>query len=181
VILLHLEFLAFKERRLAFRSYSLFALMLASLVTSGCATLSREGEQTIDVVVRDMEGRQVPARCTVINGSAVVSGNAPMFHLPVDRSASDIKIECQPVGGLPVARAVVVSHSVSSLMMVVQPVASTVIDHLSGRMYQYPERIVLVSGRSRVYDSSGDGDVPTVDRAVSLGNVAERPHSTSLR
>lgn len=104
-----------------------------------------------------------------------------MFHLPVDRSGSNLKIECQPDGGLPVARAVLISRSVSNLMVVVQPVASTVIDHLSGRLYDYPTRIVLVSGRSRVFDKSSDGDAPTQDRAVSLGNVAERPHTSSIR
>jgi hypothetical protein len=169
------------ESRLSIRFVSALIALLAALLSSGCATLARDGEQSIDIVVRDMDGRQVAARCSVSNGSSVVTGNAPMFHLPVDRSGSNLKIECQPDGGLPVARAQVISRTVSNLIVVVQPVASTLIDHMTGRLYDYPSRIVLVSGRSRVFDKSTDGDAPTQDRAVSLDSVAERPHASSIR
>ena len=81
----------------------LFIVLFASTL-GGCATLSKDELQPIDVRVFDLDGHQVDASCRLTNGAQTVVGNAPLFRVPVSRSGSDLVIECARPG-TPVARA----------------------------------------------------------------------------
>ena len=143
------------------RLLSLAVLVAAVAGASGCATLTRDGEQRVDIMVRNQDGRPINAKCRVENSSGVIVGNAPLMQVPVDRSGSDLVVECTPFNGAPVARGVAVSRSVTSLALVVQPLAASVIDGMSGRMFDYPSSIVLVSGKLRTFDLSSRTPGPT--------------------
>ena len=91
----------------------LFIVLFASTL-GGCATLSKDELQPIDVRVFDLDGHQVDASCRLTNGAQTVVGNAPLFRVPVSRSGSDLVIECARPG-TPVARAVAVSRSSGAL------------------------------------------------------------------
>ncbi|CAN5264830.1 hypothetical protein BH09PSE6_BH09PSE6_34410 [soil metagenome] len=158
-----------------FRSFA--NLSLAAAITfgaSGCATLMRDGEQKIDIVVHNLDGRAVGAKCRVENSSGVTVGNAPLMQVPIDRSASDLVIECTPFSkSLQVARAPAVSRSVTTFAVVIQPVAASVIDTMSGRMFDYPTKLVLVTGKARTFDLSSNKPGPIEERAIGLSNVAD--------
>jgi hypothetical protein len=151
---------------------SIIAVGLA-LLASGCATLTRDGEQRVDIMVRTMDGRALPSKCRVENSSSVTVGNSPLMQVPVDRSASDLVIECTPFNGSPVARATAVSRSSTMLAVVIQPVAATLVDTMSGRMFDYPRKIVLVSGKARTFDMSSASIDPIDEKPIGLNNVAD--------
>lgn len=146
------------------------AVVASGMLLSGCATLTKESRQTIDVQVFDSNGRAVSnAVCRLDNSSEALFGNSPLIRVTVERSVSDLIIECRKTG-LPPARAIAVSGQTTGLVMALQPVATTVIDHLTGRMYDYPKTIRLVVGRERVYVHGKE--VPVSDEPLSLETLA---------
>jgi len=130
----------------------LAVLALAGL--NGCATVSRESSQQVNIVMQDQQGSAIyGARCRVEHSGGILVGNSPMMRVPVSRSGSPLVVECvKPGAGL--ARSL--AHSKSSgnqLMMLIQPLAGTAIDHMSGRIYDYPATITLVLGQEVVWDA----------------------------
>ncbi|MFN7667540.1 MAG: hypothetical protein ACK5OT_03285 [Burkholderiales bacterium] len=130
----------------------LAVLALAGL--NGCATVSRESSQHVNIVMQDQQGSAIHgARCRVEHSGGILVGNSPMMRVPVSRSGSPLVVECvKPGAGL--ARSL--AHSKSSgnqLMMLIQPLAGTAIDHMSGRIYDYPATITLVLGQEVVWDA----------------------------
>ncbi|CAN5369431.1 hypothetical protein BH10PSE17_BH10PSE17_17970 [soil metagenome] len=143
-------------------------------VASGCATIMRDGEQKVDIMVHNLDGRAIGAKCRVENTSGAVIGNAPMMQVSIDRSASDLVIECVPFNkSLQVARATAVSRSVTTFAVVIQPVAASVMDAMSGRMFDYPTKLILVSGKARTFDLSSNKPGPIGEKAIGLSNVAD--------
>lgn len=137
----------------------------------GCATLSRDETQPVDIRVLGLDGRPVDdAVCHVTNSAQDLSGNSPMLRTDVVRSSSDLVIECRKPG-LPPARATAISRVNSGLMLAVQPMTMSFVDHLTGRMYDYPVRIELVVGKSIVVDRNVDGR-PVMVESLPLGTMA---------
>lgn len=160
-----------------FRSWSV--VLLVALL-AGCATLSKDETQPLDIRVFDLDGRQVDASCRLVNGSQTMVGNAPLFRLPVSRSGSDLVIECTRPG-LPPARAVAVSRSSNAVALVIQPLASTVIDHFSGRIYDYPEHMDLVLGRELVFDRRSPDRLPVSAVPVPISQVAAESRAANAK
>ncbi len=150
------------------------SLILLASALGGCATLSKDESQPVDVRVFDLDGRQVDASCRLVNGALTMVGNAPLFRVPVSRSGSDLVIECARPG-MPVARAVAVSRSSNAVAMVLQPLATTVIDHLTGRVYDYPDQMDLVLGRELVFDRRSDDARPVQSRVIPVSQMAGSP------
>lgn len=149
-------------------------IVILVFALGGCATLSKEDAQVVDVRVFNLEGRQVEASCRMVNGAQTMVGNSPLFRVPVSRSGSDLVIECSRPG-MPPARAVAVSRSSHAIALVVQPFATTMIDHFTGRLYDYPVRMDLVLGRELVFDRRSDDDLPVRSRPVPISHVAGEP------
>lgn len=132
-----------------------FALSLLS----GCATITGDATQFINVQTLDARGNAIEGmRCKATNGSEEYFGNSPMFGLAVRRSSSDLEIRCHR--GALTARATAVSrgNTATDLMKTVLPggTASVVIDHLTGYRYSYPNDVKLRVGQHLVFDASDD-------------------------
>lgn len=150
------------------------ALSLASLALSGCATLTGEPTQRINVQTLDENGRAIEGmHCRVSNGNKVYFGTSPMFGLKVRRSANDLEIACHR--GQLQARATAVSrgNTASALFKAVLPGggAATVIDHVTGYRYAYPLDLQLRVGQHLVFDA-GDDQIGRPSKGVL---VAELP------
>lgn len=156
-----------------------FVIMLA-FALGGCATLSKDESQSVDVRVFDLDGHQVDATCRMTNGAQTMVGNAPLFRVPVARSGSDLIIECSHPG-TPVARAVAVSRSSGAWSVVLQPFATTLIDHLTGRVYDYPVQMDLVLGRELVFDRRSADARPVEAKAIPVSHVASAPAETTVK
>jgi len=138
-----------------------FVILLA-FALGGCATLSKDESQSVDVRVFDLDGHQVDASCRLTNGTQTMVGNAPMFRVPV-------------------ARAVAVSRSSGAWSVVFQPFATTVIDHLTGRIYDYPVQMDLVLGRELVFDRRSTDARPVEAKAIPMSHVASVPADTTVK
>jgi hypothetical protein len=140
------------------RFFCAMAALSGSLL-SGCATLTGEPTQVINVQTFDARGRAIEGmRCKVSNGSLEYFGNSPLFGLSVRRSSSDLEIQCNR--GPLIARATAVSrgNSAAAVMKAVLPggTASTVVDHMTGYRYSYPTDLHLRVGQHLVFDASDD-------------------------
>ena len=134
------------------------AAMAVSLL-SGCATMTGEATQTINVQAFDTRGRAIEGmHCKVTNGSAQYFGNSPLFGLTVRRSSSDLEVLCQR--GPMIARATAVSRGskMGALVKAALPggTASTMIDHMTGYRYSYPTDLQLRVGQHLVFDADDD-------------------------
>jgi hypothetical protein len=137
-------------------------LLAATLLASGCATVTGTATQPVSIHAVDTFDRPVEGmRCRITNAAADYVGSTPMYDVQIRRSASDLQIECRR--GTLLARATAVSRG-SGLLGAVLPggTAAILIDHLSGYRYSYPNTMRLRIGEHLVFD--GDAEPPARGR-----------------
>ena len=123
----------------------------------GCATITGEATQAINIQTVDASGKPVDGMaCRVVNGSAEYMGDTPMFGLRVRKSPTPLIVECKRHGyamarALIISRADLVSGSTAQLLL---PGGSSmlIIDHSSGFMYQSPRWIRPEIGADMIFD-----------------------------
>ena len=134
---------------------------VAALALGGCATVTGEATQAINIQTVDAQGRPVDGMgCRIVNGSAEYMGDTPMFGLRVRRSSTPLVAECKRQG-YPVARALIISRAnlaSGSTAQLLLPGGSSmlVIDHISGYMYQYPRWIRAQVGADMIFDRNDE-------------------------
>ena len=139
----------------------LFFAVAALVSVGGCATMTGEATQAINIQTVDATGRPVDGMaCRIVNGSAEYMGDTPMFGLRVRKSPTPLVVECKRHGyamarALIISRADLASGSTAQLLL---PGGSSmlVIDHLSGFMYQYPRWIRPQVGADMIFDRSDE-------------------------
>ena len=152
----------------ALRLAAVVATAAGALLSTGCATVTREPTQRVSIVAVDAADQPVPGmRCRVTNGAAEYYGDAPMHSVPVRRSFSNLEIECRR--GTQVARGTAISRGGLSLLQGMLPGGSAFIavDHLSGYLYSYPAEVRVRVGEHLVFDISrprGELQADTGDR-----------------
>ena len=144
-----------------------FFVAIAIVGVSGCATITGEATQAINIQTVDANGKPVNGMaCRIVNGSAEYMGDTPMFGLRVRKSPTPLVAECKRQGyamarALIISRADLVSGSTAQLLL---PGGSSmlVIDHISGYMYQYPRWIRAQVGADMIFDRNDErGREPT--------------------
>ena len=143
-------------------------LAVAALVSvSGCATVTGEATQAINIQTVDAKGKPVDGMaCRIVNGSAEYMGDTPMFGLRVRKSPTPLVVECKR-NGYAMARALIISRAdlaSGSTAQLLLPGGSSmlIIDHISGFMYQYPRWIRPQVGADMIFDRSDEkGRDPT--------------------
>ena len=138
------------------------ALLIAfALALSGCATLTGDATQKLDIQTVDKDGRSIDGMsCRASNASADYVGVTPMFDTQVRRSSSALIVECRREG-LPLTRGVIVSRGVNiQPLQLLLPGGTSMmaIDHLSGYMYSYPRWIRMQVGTDMVFDRRDETD-----------------------
>lgn len=135
---------------------------------SGCATVTGDATQAINIQTVDANGRPIEGmKCRIVNGSAEYLGDTPLFGLRVRRSSTPLVAECQRHGyamarALIIPRADLASGSTAQLLL---PGGSSmlIIDHISGFMYHYPRWIRAQAGADMIFDKNDErGREPTV-------------------
>lgn len=144
-----------------------FFVAIAIVGVSGCATITGEATQAINIQTVDANGKPVNGMaCRIVNGSAEYMGDTPMFGLRVRKSPTPLVAECKRQGyamarALIISRADLASGSTAQLLL---PGGSSmlVIDHISGYMYQYPRWIRAQVGADMIFDRNDErGREPT--------------------
>ncbi len=123
----------------------------------GCATITGEATQAINIQTVDANGKPVDGMaCRIVNGSAEYMGDTPLFGLRVRKSPTPLIVECKRHGyamarALIISRADLASGSTAQLLL---PGGSSmlIIDHISGFMYQYPRWIRPQVGTDMIFD-----------------------------
>ena len=155
------------------RVLGLLAVLSAGLLATGCATMTGEPTQVINVQTLDAQGHAVEGmRCRVSNGDQEYFGSSPMFALSVRRSANDLEIRCQRGALSAQATAVSRGNTTTALLKAMLPGggAATVIDHISGYRYAYPVNLQLRVGQHLVFDA-GDDEIGRPSKGVLVADV----------
>jgi hypothetical protein len=149
-------------------------ILLAALALglSGCATLTGEATQKLNIQTVDKDGRPVDGMsCRASNASAEYVGVTPMFDTQVRRSSSALVIECRRAG-LALTRGVVVSRAVNmqpAQLLLPGGTSMMAIDHFSGYIYAYPRWVRLQVGSDMVFDRRDE-----IDRGPTPGLVTRQ-------
>ncbi|MEP6608861.1 MAG: hypothetical protein ABJA83_09290 [Burkholderiaceae bacterium] len=134
---------------------------VAILGINGCATVTGDATQAINIQTVDANGRPIDGMaCRIVNGSAEYMGDSPLFGLRVRRSSTPLVAECKR-NGYAIARALIIpradlaSGSTAQLLL---PGGSSmlIIDHFSGFMYKYPRWIKAQAGADMIFDQSDE-------------------------
>jgi hypothetical protein len=158
-------------------------VLSAAALASGCATAVKTDTQPLDVLLKLPDGSsRVSAVCVLSNSANKVTGNAPMLSVDIQRSGSDLQIDCRSADGM-TGRAVAVSRMrTQGVGAVLAGMTGHVIDHITGKLYDYPRRIEVVLGRARVFDlASGTApvsDVPLPSAALAQ-DTTDTPRSSA--
>jgi hypothetical protein len=152
---------------------SVLALFGTVVLISGCATAVKTDTQQLDILLKLPDGSsRVSAVCVLSNSAMKVTGNAPMFSVEVQRSSSDLQIDCRSANGM-TGQAIAVSRmQTNGVGAVLAGMTGHVIDHMTGKLYDYPRRIEVVLGRKRVFDFSS-GLVPVADAPLPGAALAQ--------
>ena len=144
-----------------------FFAVAALVSVAGCATVTGEATQAINIQTVDAKGKPVDGMaCRIVNGSAEYMGDTPMFGLMVRKSPTPLVVECKR-NGYAMARALIISRAdlaSGSTAQLLLPGGSSmlIIDHISGFMYQYPRWIRPQVGADMIFDRSDEkGREPT--------------------
>ena len=138
-----------------------FLAAFALLAMGGCATVTGEATQAINIQTVDAQGKPVDGmKCRIVNGSAEYMGDTPLFGLRVRKSPTPLVAECQR-SGYPMTRALIISRAdlaSGSTAQLLLPGGSSmlIIDHLSGFMYQYPRWIRVQVGTDMIFDRNDE-------------------------
>src|SRR5688500_1711962 len=88
-----------------------FLAVAALAGLGGCATVTGEATQAINIQTVDANGKPVDGMaCCVVNGSAEYMGDTPLFGLRVRKSPTPLIVECKRQG-YAMARALVISRA----------------------------------------------------------------------
>ena len=153
-------------------------LYLATLICSGCATITSSESQP--VMVTALRGDGAPAEkaeCKLANDKGIWSIVAPGVA-SVRRSDEDLLVECSKPGE-PDGKVKAVSRAHGGMFgnILFGGVVGAVIDHNKGTGYEYPERIEVVMGRSLVLDrrdqvaTAGSTQAPSIPATPVTGSA----------
>ena len=151
--------------------------MLIGLIAlaSGCATLTGESTQSIEVVTVDARNRPVAGmHCEVTHSGGTETFKSPHASLSIRRGAEPLEIECKR--GELIARGTAISRGENAMMHAFIPGGSlgAVIDHLSGNMYSYPTPLRLRAGEHLRFEHS-DAATATLVAPVGSQLAANEP------
>ena len=152
---------------LLFRFVLLAALIGAVVVASGCATLTGESTQSIQVVIVDARDRPAPGlHCEITHDGGNESFKSPAATLSIRRGAEPLEIDCRRNELM--ARGTAISRGENALAHAFIPGGSlgAVIDHLTGKMYSYPTPLRLRVGEHLRFEHS---DAATATLVAPVG------------
>ena len=120
---------------------------------SGCASITGSSDQSLSLTTADKYGIAVEeAKCTLRNDKGGWDVKSPSF-VNVRRSAGDLSVVCKK-DGFPNGLLKAISRAAGSMFgnIILGGGIGAVVDHASGKGYNYPDEIPVVMGESIVVD-----------------------------
>ncbi len=128
-------------------------LISVSALTHGCATITSDAMQSVNLTATAQNGEIVAdAQCKLSNDEGNWTANTPA-SVQVHRSAEDLQVECtkegQPKGILKA-----ISRAAGSMFgnIVFGGGIGAIIDHNTGKGYNYPDHLPVKMGESVIVD-----------------------------
>ena len=120
---------------------------------SGCASITGSSDQSLSLTAADKYGIAVEeAKCTLKNDKGGWDVKSPSF-VNVRRSAGDLSVVCKK-DGFPNGLLKAISRAGGGMFgnIILGGGIGAVIDHSSGKGYNYPDELPVVMGESIVVD-----------------------------
>lgn len=148
----------------------LMAVLAATTLATGCASIVNDSSQPIKVDALAADGTTVTgADCTLNNDYGQVttrSGSSVQVH----RSSKDLDIICKDVGKKDaVARAISRANAGMAGNIIFGGGIGAIIDHNKGTAYTYPTWVQLQFGKTLVFDRSMEKEGMPVQGAQPTG------------
>jgi hypothetical protein len=160
----------------------LLAVLLASVLAAGCASIVNDSSAPIRFETFNQAGKEVKdMQCKVENDYGVQTVKTP-GTINVHRSSKDLQIVCTKPGEND-AKGVAISRANAGLAgnIIFGGGIGAVIDHNKGTAYTYPQWVRLVVDKLMTFDRSVDKDgAPNVGtgKVIAAGTPA-RPATTA--
>lgn len=131
----------------ASRLLSLMAILAASLLLGGCASITGSSQQSVSVETRQETAQVSGAACELVNAKGKWFLTSP-GSVQIQRSNDDLQVTCNKPGLEP-GRASVTSIVKPGMMgnFFFGGIIGVAIDHASGAAYDYPNMIQVMMGQ----------------------------------
>lgn len=152
---------------------ALLIVILSAALLGGCATVTQSSTQTLHVLVLDAQDRPVRGlNCRAANVVSEVEFATPATEIVVRRGSADLEIECRRSTDAPIAAMATVVPRREGLEQALVPFGSVAValDHLTGKMYNYPTMIRMRLGKHLRFEFSDEArataEVATIGETV---------------
>jgi hypothetical protein len=144
-------------------------VLLAPIIFSGCATITKDANQSVQIETFSKENQPVSGvKCTAQNERGQWSVTTP-GAVNVHRSGQNLLVNCEKDGEQP-GRGTVVSRANGGMFgnILFGGGIGAIIDHNKGTAYTYPSWLRVVMGESLVYDRKDEKENVPMTGAVPI-------------
>lgn len=158
------------------------AASLVILLLAGCASVTHNNAQSIQVETKLASGELLEgANCSLRNTEQTYEVTTP-GAVEIERSGNDLEVACQHPD-YPDAKATAVSRPNAGMYgnIILGGVIGAVIDHNTGKAYNYPDWLQLTMGQilrfDRAEDIQGQPSIGLVVGKTSTHDETQEPQS----
>lgn len=133
--------------------YTIPASLLYVLTLSGCATITGDGMQSLEVTTSNLQGTAISqANCSLKNEKGEWKVTTPNT-VNVHKASGNLYVECKKAG-LPTGKLQAISRAGKGMYgnILIGGGVGAVIDHKSGAAYKYPSKLPVVMGKDVTVD-----------------------------
>ena len=146
-------------------------LILTYLVTAGCASVTQSDSQSVAISASYLD-KPVDADCKLTNDRGAWDAKAPAM-VSVRKSGEDLNVTCKKEG-MPDGLIKAVSRAAGSMFgnILIGGGIGAMIDHSSGKGYNYPDQLPVKMGESTVVDKR---EKPQPNQSVQSSSTSKSP------
>ena len=141
--------------------YTLPASLICLLTLTGCASLTTDAMQPVEVTTKTSQGTDVAqANCTLRNEKGEWEVTTPNT-VSVHKASGNLLVNCKKQG-LPDGKVQAISRAGAGMYgnLLAGGIIGAAIDHTSGKAYLYPTKIPVVMGKTSTVDRSNNKVTP---------------------
>jgi len=140
-----------------------FAIVIAlPILTAGCSTITQSETQSL-ALTATYEAKQVEATCQLKNDKGAWDAKAPS-NVTVRKSNEDLEVTCKKEG-MPDGLLKAISRAAGSMFgnIVFGGGIGAIIDHNTGKGYDYPNQLPVKMGEAVVVDKKAEREAAQAD------------------
>lgn len=157
-----------------------FLGLLPLLLLSGCATITKDANQSVQIETYSKDNQPVAGvKCVAQNDRGQWSTSVP-GAVSVHRSNENLLVNCAKEGEQP-GKGTVISRVNGGMFgnIVFGGGIGAIIDHNKGTAYTYPSWIRIIMGDNLVFDRKNETENQPVTGIAATGQEAEAPTATA--